>query len=133
MMSKTMSAAAALAAVTTAKFSPHDLPEITRLLLSYQPQVEYRPEVGDTNFNIFESAGVWARIDFIMGVFIGAYDILQQEAYDYNCYSMVFSFFMNLPDVTKYYDTGVTDDLKLLFWAEILGQAFEGFAALTTC
>ena len=87
MMSKTMSAAAALAAVTSAKFSPTDLPEITRLLLSYQPQVEYRPEVGDTNFNIFESAGAWARIDFIMGVFIGAYDILQSEAYDYNCYS----------------------------------------------
>lgn len=86
-MSKTMSAAAALAAVTSAKFSPTDLPEVTRILLSYQPMVEYRPQVGDVKFNIFDQAGAWARIDFIMGVFIGAYDILQQEAYDYNCYS----------------------------------------------
>ena len=84
-MSKTMSVAAALAAVTTAKFSPADLPELPSFIREYQPQVSYSPEVEATfKPNIFEKTGPWARIDFIMGVFIGAYDVLQLEAYDYN-------------------------------------------------
>ena len=57
----------------------------------------------------------------MVGVFVGAYDALQLEAYDYNCYSEVFSFFMNLADSSKYFDTGIPDKdglTKALFWVE---------------
>ena len=57
-----------------------------------------------------------------MGVFIGAYEVLQLEAYDYNCYSEVFSFFMSIVDGTKYFDTGI-DDAGIGFWLEMAGYS----------
>jgi len=64
----------------------------------------------------------------MVGLFIGAYDYLQLEAYDYNCYSQVFDFFMfQLPDASKYFDTGIPDDGWVetsLFWFEMAAYSF---------
>ena len=70
-----------------------------------------------------------------MGVFIGAYDVLQLEAYDYNCYSSVFSYFMNIVDASKYFDTGIPDDglLKFFFWLEMFAYGFDAISITATC
>ena len=124
-MSKTLYASAALAAMATAANNPiinlNNLPELPQFIRDYEPQVEYTPKVGETNFNIFRQTGPWARIDFLVGLSIGAYDVLQLEAYDYNCYSLFFHYFMNLTDDSKYFDSGLPDKglLRFLFWVDM--------------
>ena len=57
----------------------------------------------------FTGQDPWAYVDFGVGIAIGSYNRLINQAYDRNCYSKIFGFVIStLPD-SQMYDRGISN------------------------
>ena len=85
----------------------------------------------------FAGQDPWAYVDFTFGIILGAYNRVQIQVHDRNCYSTVFNLAVNNISKSRTFDTGIANTDSWygypLFIAEMAFAALEGVQVIGGC